>query len=63
MAVSFGSLKLALGLALFLVYVVMAAQFESLLHPFVILMAVPLGVVGIAAALLSTHTSIRNNFV
>ncbi|MCP4659034.1 MAG: efflux RND transporter permease subunit [bacterium] len=40
--VSFTSLKLALALAVFLVYVVMAAQFESLLHPFIILTAVPL---------------------
>jgi HAE1 family hydrophobic/amphiphilic exporter-1 len=52
--VSFGSLKLALGLAIFLVYVVMAAQFESLLHPFVILLSVPLAVVGIVGGLLVT---------
>jgi HAE1 family hydrophobic/amphiphilic exporter-1 len=52
--VSFGSLKLALGLAIFLVYVVMAAQFESLLHPFVILLSVPLAVVGIVGSLLLT---------
>jgi HAE1 family hydrophobic/amphiphilic exporter-1 len=49
---SFGSLLLALGLALFLVYLVMAAQFESLLHPFVILFTVPLGMIGVVAALL-----------
>ena len=34
---SFSSLLFALSLALFLVYIVMASQFESLLHPFVIL--------------------------
>ena len=49
---SFASLLLALGLALFLVYLVMAAQFESLLQPFVILFTVPLGVVGAVLALL-----------
>jgi HAE1 family hydrophobic/amphiphilic exporter-1 len=49
---SFGSLLLALGLALFLVYLVMASQFESLLHPFVILFTVPLGMIGVVAALL-----------
>jgi HAE1 family hydrophobic/amphiphilic exporter-1 len=48
---SFASLGLALGLALFLVYLVMAAQFESLLHPFVILFSVPLGAIGAIAAL------------
>jgi HAE1 family hydrophobic/amphiphilic exporter-1 len=37
MAVSFRSLMLALTLAIFLVYLVMASQFESFLHPFVIL--------------------------
>jgi HAE1 family hydrophobic/amphiphilic exporter-1 len=49
---SFRSLLLALGLALFLVYLVMASQFESLLHPFVILFTVPLGMIGVVAALL-----------
>lgn len=40
------SLKFALLLAIFLVYVVMACQFESLLQPFVILFSVPLAGVG-----------------
>ncbi|HVS01400.1 MAG TPA: efflux RND transporter permease subunit [Thermoanaerobaculia bacterium] len=52
--VSFASLRLALVLAVFLVYVVMAAQFESLLHPFVILFSVPLALVGVVASLLFT---------
>ena len=58
LSVSFNSLWLAMALATFLVYVVMASQFESLLHPFVILMAVPLGVVGVVAALALTKTSV-----
>jgi HAE1 family hydrophobic/amphiphilic exporter-1 len=58
LSVSFRSLWLAMALATFLVYVVMASQFESLIHPFVILMAVPLGVVGVVVALLLTSTSI-----
>ncbi|MDX2437394.1 MAG: efflux RND transporter permease subunit, partial [Acidobacteriota bacterium] len=58
LAVSFNSLWLAMALATFLVYVVMASQFESLIHPFVILMAVPLGVVGVVTALVLTSTSI-----
>ena len=48
---SLASLKLALALAVFLVFVVMAMQFESLIHPFVILLTVPLGVIGVVAAL------------
>ncbi|MEO0606418.1 MAG: efflux RND transporter permease subunit, partial [Myxococcota bacterium] len=46
MAASLGSLQFALGLAVFLVYVIMASTFESLVHPFVILFAVPLALVG-----------------
>jgi HAE1 family hydrophobic/amphiphilic exporter-1 len=58
LSVSFNSLWLAMALATFLVYVVMASQFESLVHPFVILMAVPLGVVGVVGALVLTSTSV-----
>ena len=48
---SFGSLLQAFGLALVLVYLILAAQFESLRHPFVILGAVPLAAVGALGAL------------
>jgi HAE1 family hydrophobic/amphiphilic exporter-1 len=43
---SFRSLMLAGALAIFLVYLVMACEFESLMHPFVIMLTVPLGCVG-----------------
>lgn len=56
MAASFKSLLFALGLAIFLVYLVMASQFESLLHPFVILFSIPLAAVGVALALWLTDT-------
>jgi HAE1 family hydrophobic/amphiphilic exporter-1 len=56
--VSFDSLRLALALAVFLVFVVMAMQFESLVHPFVILLTVPLGAVGVVAALMLTGEGI-----
>jgi HAE1 family hydrophobic/amphiphilic exporter-1 len=43
---SFRSLILAGALAIFLVYLVMACEFESLMHPFVVMFTVPLGAVG-----------------
>jgi len=55
---SFDSMVFALILAIFLVYLVMASQFESLLHPFVILFTIPLGIVGAVLALLATATTI-----
>jgi len=45
------SMTFALFLALFLVYVVMATQFESLLQPLIILVTVPLAFVGVVFAL------------
>ena len=56
MKASFDSLMFALYLAIFLVYLVMAAQFESLLHPFVILFSIPLASIGVALALWITDT-------
>ncbi len=47
METSLNSLMLALGLAIFLVYIVMASQFESLLHPFVIIFTIPLALIGV----------------
>jgi len=48
---SSASLWLALGLSVFLVYVIMAAQFESLLHPLVIMFSIPLAFFGTLATL------------
>ncbi len=41
-----GSLYLALALAVFLVYAIMAAQFESLVQPFIIMLSIPLAFFG-----------------
>ena len=49
---SFESMKFALLLAVFLVYLVMASQFESVLQPLVIMFTIPLGMVGSALALM-----------
>lgn len=51
------SLVMALALAIFLVYLVMASQFESLVHPFLILFTVPFGLIGVVFALLLTNTT------
>ncbi|MBS0514265.1 MAG: efflux RND transporter permease subunit [Proteobacteria bacterium] len=53
---STNSLIFALVLAIFLVYLVMASQFESLLHPFVIMFSIPLALVGAVLALKLTFT-------
>jgi HAE1 family hydrophobic/amphiphilic exporter-1 len=52
------SLMFALGLAIFLVYLVMASQFESLLHPFVIMFSIPLAAVGAVLALKLTNSAV-----
>ncbi len=46
------ALMLTFGLALLIVYLVLAAQFESFIHPFIILLSTPLAVTG---GLLSLH--------
>jgi HAE1 family hydrophobic/amphiphilic exporter-1 len=56
---SFQSMQFALALAIFLVYLVMASQFESLIHPFVILFTIPLALVGAVLALFVTGTTVN----
>ena len=51
---SFKSLAMALLLAVVLMYMVLASQFESLLHPFTIMLSVPLAVAGGALGLFIT---------
>ncbi len=56
---SFRSLQFVLLLAVFLVYLVMASQFESLLHPFVILLTIPLALTGSVWAMFLTGTTVN----
>jgi hydrophobic/amphiphilic exporter-1 (mainly G- bacteria), HAE1 family len=53
-----GSLYLALFLSLFLVYVIMAAQFESLLQPLIIMFTIPLAFFGSIAGLVALDISV-----
>jgi hydrophobe/amphiphile efflux-1 (HAE1) family protein len=55
---SFGSLSLVLIIGVILVYMVMAAQFESFKNPFIIMLAVPFTLVGIVFAFLLTGTTL-----
>ncbi|MGL4475890.1 MAG: efflux RND transporter permease subunit [Shewanella sp.] len=57
---SFLSLKIAIALAICLVYLVMASQFESLLHPLLILIVIPLAIAGSVLGLFisGTHISV-----
>ncbi|MBR4842041.1 MAG: efflux RND transporter permease subunit [Bacteroidaceae bacterium] len=58
-AESMNSLILALLLSIVLVYMVMASQFESLLHPFTILLTIPLALVGAVLLFLITGTTVN----
>ncbi len=58
MQTSFDSLRFALALAVFLVYLVMAATFESLVHPFVVLFSIPLALVGVVLGIFITGIEI-----
>ena len=53
-AVAFESMQFAILLAVFLVYLVMASQFESLAQPFVIMFAIPFALIGVSLALYLT---------
>ncbi len=55
---SFNDLFYAFLLAIVLVYMVMASQFESLVHPLVIMFTVPLAVIGVIFGLYITNTTI-----
>ena len=58
MEVSSNSLAWALALAVFLVYIVMASQFESLLQPFIIIFTIPLALIGVVYLLTLSGTPV-----
>ncbi|MBZ0269611.1 efflux RND transporter permease subunit, partial [bacterium] len=55
---SFHSLRMAILLAVFLVYLVMAAQFESFVYPLIIMFTVPLALMGAILGLKVTGTPV-----
>ncbi|MCM8821034.1 MAG: efflux RND transporter permease subunit, partial [Candidatus Omnitrophica bacterium] len=56
---AFGGLLIALIFAVFLVYMVMASTFESLLHPFIVMFTVLLGMIGVIAGLLLFRSTLN----
>lgn len=52
---TFSSLGLIVVLAILLIYMLLASQFESVLHPLVIMVAVPLSAAGVVPSLILTH--------
>ncbi|MGL5682467.1 MAG: efflux RND transporter permease subunit [Marinifilaceae bacterium] len=55
---SFQSLIMLMVLSIFLVYIVMASQFESFKMPFIIMMSIPFAFTGVVLALLITNTTL-----
>ena len=56
---SFNELMVSLILALILVYMVLACQYESLINPLVVMMSVPLAAVGVLITLFLTKTTLN----
>jgi multidrug efflux pump subunit AcrB len=46
-------------MAILLLYLVMVAQFRSFLDPFIIMFAVPMGLIGVVWTLLATYTTLN----
>ncbi|MCB0286825.1 MAG: efflux RND transporter permease subunit, partial [Calditrichaeota bacterium] len=54
-----GDFTLSILMALVLIYMVMAAQFERFLDPLIVMVAVPMAIIGVVPALLITGTSLN----
>jgi HAE1 family hydrophobic/amphiphilic exporter-1 len=59
MQASFSSFGFGLATAIILLYLVMVAQFRSFVDPFIIMFAVPMGMIGVVAVLLATGTTLN----
>jgi multidrug efflux pump subunit AcrB len=59
MRVSFASFALGLCLAVVLLYLILVAQFQSFIDPFIILIAVPPGIAGVILTLWLTDTTLN----
>jgi len=59
MQASFSSFGFGLAMAVLLLYLVMVAQFRSFLDPFIIMFAVPMGMIGVVWVLLATGTTLN----
>lgn len=60
-AKAFADMALLLALGIILVYMVMAAQFESLLDPFIIMFAIPFTFIGVVLGFVLTGTTLSIN--
>ncbi|MGH7454869.1 MAG: efflux RND transporter permease subunit, partial [bacterium] len=56
---TFWSMAAAIVLAIALMYMILAAEFESLKYPFIIMLAAPLAIIGVVFGLLVTHQTIN----
>lgn len=52
----FGQLFIALGIGIFLIYFILAVQFESFITPFILMGSVPLAVIGVLIGMVITNT-------
>lgn len=55
---TFSNMLIALGLAIIFIYLILASQFESFVHPATIMLALPLAVIGALAALFLANVPI-----
>src|SRR5678816_1523871 len=55
----FANMFQALFLAVVFIYLILASQFGSFVHPLAIMLSLPLSLVGVALALLATHDTLN----